>query len=107
MSETFTVLDVIFRPEDERTYSYRADDGKYLEGELVAVPVGKDKYKDAFVFKGGTSLSKAYHVIERFSEDIDIILDWRKIVPIDDNPWNDRSKTKQDQYNKLVNARAF
>lgn len=64
------------------------------------------KYKDAFVFKGGTSLSKAYHVIERFSEDIDIILDWRKIVPTDDNPWNDRSKTKQDQYNKLVNARA-
>lgn len=29
------------------------------------------KYKDAFVFKGGTSLSKAYHVIERFSEDIE------------------------------------
>ena len=64
------------------------------------------KYKDAFVFKGGTSLSKAYHVIERFSEDIDIILDWRKIVPADEDPWNDRSKTKQDQYNKLVNAKA-
>ncbi len=28
-------------------------------------------YKDAFVFKGGTSLSKSYHVIERFSEDIE------------------------------------
>ena len=27
------------------------------------------------VFKGGTSLSKAYHVIERFSEDIDITFD--------------------------------
>ena len=25
-----------------------------------------------FVFKGGTSLSKAYKVIERFSEDIDL-----------------------------------
>jgi predicted nucleotidyltransferase component of viral defense system len=37
-------------------------------------------YKDAFVFKGGTSLSKAYHVIERFSEDIDIILDCEKKV---------------------------
>ncbi len=24
------------------------------------------------VFKGGTSLSKAYHIIDRFSEDIDI-----------------------------------
>ena len=30
------------------------------------------EYKDAFVFKGGTSLSKSYHVIERFSEDIDL-----------------------------------
>lgn len=29
------------------------------------------EYREAFVFKGGTSLSKAYHVIERFSEDID------------------------------------
>ena len=29
------------------------------------------RYKNAFVFKGGTSLSKSYHVIERFSEDID------------------------------------
>ena len=33
------------------------------------------EYKDAFVFKGGTSLSKSYHVIERFSEDIDLTLD--------------------------------
>lgn len=33
------------------------------------------KYKDSFVFKGGTSLSKSYHVIDRFSEDIDLILD--------------------------------
>ncbi len=64
------------------------------------------KYAGAFVFKGGTSLSKAYSVIERFSEDIDIILDWRKVVSEDDNPWDDRSKTKQDQYNKAVNAKA-
>jgi len=27
------------------------------------------------IFKGGTSLSKAYHVIERFSEDIDVAID--------------------------------
>ncbi len=36
------------------------------------------KYKNAFVFKGGTSLSKSYHVIERFSEDIDLILTGEK-----------------------------
>ena len=33
------------------------------------------KYKDYFEFKGGTSLSKGYNVIERFSEDVDIIID--------------------------------
>ena len=27
------------------------------------------------LFKGGTSLSKVYNVIERFSEDVDIVLD--------------------------------
>lgn len=32
------------------------------------------KYKDYFEFKGGTSLSKAYGLIERFSEDIDIVI---------------------------------
>ena len=30
------------------------------------------EYKNKFVFRGGTSLSKAYKCIERFSEDIDI-----------------------------------
>ncbi len=29
---------------------------------------------DEFVFKGGTSLSKAYGIIERFSEDIDLLV---------------------------------
>ena len=30
---------------------------------------------DHCVFKGGTSLSKGFHVIDRFSEDIDITID--------------------------------
>ena len=33
------------------------------------------------VFKGGTSLSKAYGVIKRFSEDIDVTYDVRQIIP--------------------------
>lgn len=64
------------------------------------------KYKDAFVFKGGTSLSKSYHVIERFSEDIDLILDWRKIIDAEENPWKERTKTKQDLFNKQINSDA-
>lgn len=30
---------------------------------------------DNIVFKGGTSLSKGYHIINRFSEDIDVTFD--------------------------------
>lgn len=59
-----------------------------------------------FVFKGGTSLSKSYHVIERFSEDIDLILDWRMVIKDNSNPWEVRSKTKQDIYNKQINKQA-
>ena len=33
------------------------------------------------VFKGGTSLSKAYQVIRRFSEDVDLTYDIRAIAP--------------------------
>lgn len=33
------------------------------------------------VFKGGTSLSKAYNAIERFSEDVDLTYDIRAIAP--------------------------
>jgi hypothetical protein len=32
-------------------------------------------------FKGGTSLSKAYQIIDRFSEDIDLTCDIRKLIP--------------------------
>lgn len=31
--------------------------------------------RGAFVFKGGTSLSKAFELVERFSEDIDLVVD--------------------------------
>ena len=43
---------------------------------LVETPFGAD-----LTFKGGTSLSKAYHAIRRFSEDLDITYDIRAIAP--------------------------
>lgn len=57
------------------------------------------------MFKGGTSLSKVFNLIERFSEDIDLILDWRVVVGEDD-PLADRSLTKQEALNKTIEARA-
>lgn len=61
-------------------------------------------FKDYFIFKGGTSLSKCFHVINRFSEDIDLILKWGNLT--DDDPNKDRSKTQQDKYNKKLNSLA-
>ena len=63
-------------------------------------------WKDNLAFKGGTSLSKAYDLIKRFSEDIDLILDWRVLGYGIDEPWEQRSNTKQDAFNKEANERA-
>jgi hypothetical protein len=42
--------------------------------ELVA------NFGDLIIFKGGTSLSKAWKLIERFSEDVDILLDSTRVI---------------------------
>ena len=55
-------------------------------------------------FKGGTSLSKVFHLIQRFSEDVDLILDWRCIT--DENPLLSRSNTKQDNFNKAIQEKS-
>lgn len=57
------------------------------------------RWHDAFLFKGGTSLSKAYGLIRRFSEDIDLVIDWRLLGYTKDEPWQPRSKTQQDLFN--------
>ena len=65
----------------------------------------ENKWKEYFTFKGGTSLSKCFELIERFSEDIDLILDWRVLGYEEKEPWIERSNTKQDKFNKAVNEK--
>jgi hypothetical protein len=43
---------------------------------LFSSPLGEH-----IVFKGGTSLSKGYDVIRRFSEDVDLTFDMRQLIP--------------------------
>lgn len=43
--------------------------------ELFTMP----EWKDHLLFKGGTSLSKGYGLIKRFSEDIDIVISREKL----------------------------
>ncbi|MGE0073846.1 MAG: nucleotidyl transferase AbiEii/AbiGii toxin family protein [Sphaerochaetaceae bacterium] len=73
-----------FRDEDRRAIFNEAERKKHI----VASAIEKDwwvtivlralfssEYASHMVFKGGTSLSKGWHLIERFSEDIDIAID--------------------------------
>ena len=58
---------------------------------------------DSLTFKGGTSLSKVYKVIDRFSEDIDLTYDIRELVPDllrDGNP----IPTSASQEKKITSA---
>src|SRR3984885_872148 len=66
----------------------------------------KSRFGKSLVFKGGTSLSKAHGLIERFSEDIDLVLDWKLIgfgAGLRDPTQDFTSKSKQDQFNKEIN----
>lgn len=55
-----------------------------------------NQFRDGVVFKGGTSLSKAHALIDRFSEDIDLL-----IVVDPDNPG---STGERDRYMKAIAA---
>ena len=66
----------------------------------------RSQYKDSFSFKGGTSLSKGFGLIKRFSEDIDLIMDWRLLGYSAEEPLAPRSNTKQDAFISRINADA-
>lgn len=58
-------------------------------------------------FKGGTSLSKAYKIIDRFSEDIDLTYDIRKLIAdlVDDDSALPGSRSQAGKWTKAVRDR--
>lgn len=49
---------------------------------------------------------KGFGLIERFSEDIDLIFDWRLLGYRVDDPWEKRGNTKQDAFVRQINEDA-
>ena len=72
----------------------------WILGKLVA----NARLQTLLVFKGGTRLSKVYGLIQRFSEDIDLVLDWS--VLNEEDPQAERSKTQQGLLNDHLNLQA-
>lgn len=68
----------------------------WVLGKIFSTSVISEK----IMFKGGTSLSKVFGLIERFSEDIDLILDWKEIT--DEDPMENRSKSRQEKFNRNI-----
>lgn len=51
----------------------------YRISYLLDYLFAKSSFNDMLVFKGGTSLSKGFNLINRMSEDIDLILNWKRL----------------------------
>ena len=61
--------------------------------------------KESIIFKGGTSLSKVYGYIKRFSEDIDLILNWEEFSTSTEwNPAKRYGKAGRERMLKALDA---
>ncbi len=70
---------------------------------LFTAPFGS-----SLVFKGGTSLSKAYGVIARFSEDVDLTYDIRAIAPDLTEPGGEAvppNPSQEQKWTKIIRTR--
>lgn len=111
------MLEIARQPEVERRNLFRAVAEQMRVHEAI---IEKDfwvcwildylfqdsPWKELLSFKGGTSLSKAYKAINRFSEDIDLILHWQLLGLSGEEVMQERSATKQDSFCKRANLRA-
>lgn len=108
--------EVARRPEQERSELFRATAQAMQVHDAIAEKdfwvcwildylFQDSPWKNDLTFKGGTSLSKAYGAIERFSEDIDLVLHWRAIGYSEQDAQEGRSGTKQDAFGKEANER--
>jgi len=96
------------------TAAKRAMNPAIVEKDFWVCWVLKHLFADAtfgerIIFKGGTSLSKVFGLIDRFSEDVDLILDWRLLGygPGQQDPFPEfESATQQDRFNRRFNERA-
>lgn len=63
-------------------------------------------WRSILLFKGGTCLSKCYDAIQRFSEDVDLLLDWRILGYGIGGPEKGSSRKQQEKINDELVTRA-
>ncbi|MCY3688948.1 MAG: nucleotidyl transferase AbiEii/AbiGii toxin family protein [Gammaproteobacteria bacterium] len=112
MSESFFTLSQ--KDQREALEYVRAESGRpahLLEKDIWVVWVLRTLFEasigDDITFKGGTSLSKVYGIIDRFSEDIDLTYDIRKLIPdlVGDGGELPSSRSRAGKWTKVVRSR--
>jgi len=74
----------------------------WVLGHLFKIPS-----EVSMAFKGGTSLSKVFDAISRFSEDVDITLHHRDLFKDFDPFLSGTSRSKQDKASEILKAAAL
>ncbi len=72
---------------------------------ILCILFSHERLAPIITFKGGTSLSKAWHLIKRFSEDIDLVIDKKALSNISATDYtNTDKKPSRGQLKKLGEA---
>jgi hypothetical protein len=79
-SERIELLEVV--AQETNLPDYMVEKDWWVTTMLEAI--FSSKLKEHFAFKGGTSLSKSWNILKRFSEDIDIVID-KGLFGVSDN----------------------
>ena len=109
MPDTFFELSLADRREALEFASSKSGRGVHLLDKDVWVVWALQTLFDSsmgerLVLKGGTSLSKAHNVIDRFSEDVDLTYDIRALVPElgSETSWEPSSRNQAKRISKKV-----
>ena len=110
MAEAFLSLGARERPDILRTVAARSGRAAIiLEKEVRVCRVLQALFSmpdpHPMAFKGGTSLSKVYRIIGRFSEDVDVTLDYRAFNDGFDPFADDASRNQIRLFSERLKAR--
>jgi predicted nucleotidyltransferase component of viral defense system len=74
---------------------------------MLGLLFGREDWREALVFKGGTALSKVFGVLRRFSEDIDLSLSPAALGIAESDVEQADSRKQRDQWMERMESRCW
>ncbi len=106
--ELSIIENYIFSAYKKTEYSLNAIEKDLWNCYFLDYLFNRSEYKDYFIFKGGTSLSKCYNLINRYSEDLDVVLDARILdIDLDEKMKTLVSRNQKEKFIDYINEKAM